>query len=217
MKTTILLPTYNEEKSIVQTIKEVQTYAPEADIFVVDSYSPDNTVALAQQIASVKVLQVKGRGKGLAVRRALSLIESDYYVMMDSDYTYPAKHIPEIVRSLKSGYDVVMGYRKYLQPNSMPLINVWGNVFLSILASIRYRVKVIDLCTGMWGFSRNAVERFKLTSIGFTLEADLFKNAVRNNLKIMQIPIEYRARLEDSKTKLNVGHGIEIAKFLIRG
>jgi len=216
MELTVLLPSYKEQASIIQTIQDVKEHAPEARIIVVDSYSPDDTVKLAQQ-AGAEIILVMGRGKGRAVKYALDTVKSDYYIMMDSDYTYPAKHIPEIARSLKSGYDVVMGYRKYRESGSMPLIKALGNNALSILASIRYRVAVIDLCTGMWGFSKNAVECLKLTSIGFTLEADLFKNAVRNHLKIMQIPIEYRARLKGSDTKLNIGHGVEIAKFILKG
>lgn len=215
---TILLPALNEQLAIKKTIQEVRDYVPNAQIIVVDGYSTDKTVEYAQQSgAEVIMAKERGNGKGLAVRTALELIKSDYVVMLDSDFTYPASYINEIVCNLELGYNVVMGYRKYREADSMPLINALGNAGLSFIASVVCKKYVHDLCTGMWGFDKYALNRFCLSAKGFTLEADLFKNAVRSHCKIKQMPITYRARLKDSKTKLNVGHGVEIAKFLIRG
>ena len=213
---TVLLPTYNEEASIRETIQEVKDCVSDAKIVVVDSYSQDKTVEYAKQF-NVELIMVRERGKGIAIKEALRWVDTEYTVMLDSDFTYPASYINEIVYNLESGYNVVMGYRKYRETGSMPLINVLGNAGLSFIATLVCKKYVHDLCTGMWGFDKYALNRFRLTAKGFTLEADLFKNAVRSHCRIKQMPITYRARLQNSKTKLNVGHGVEIAKFLIRG
>ena len=216
MKITVLLPTLNEEQGIVQTIQDIRTYLPEDDILVIDGLSTDKTVELARQ-QNVSVLMVKEKGKGIAVQKALKVIKTDYALMLDGDFTYPAKYIPEIIYNLNLGYDVVLGYRKTRERHSMTLINALGNKGLSLLASVVYRKYVYDVCTGMWGFNTYALQHLALQSDGFSLEADLFKNAVKNKCKIKQLPIEYRARLKQSKTKLNIGHGFEIGKFILRG
>lgn len=221
MTTTILLPTLNEEKSIGETIKEIKTeYSPECKIVVIDGLSKDKTVELALGLGAI-VINVYRKGKGVAVKDALSIlrasaIRSDYYVMMDSDFTYPASYIRQITDELKNGADVVMGYRKYKADGAMSRANMVGNRALSALASILYGFSVKDVCTGLWGFRGGVLDRFRLTSTGFTLEADLFGNAMKTGCKIVQIPIYYRARLEGSVTKLQIRHGFEIGWFLIK-
>ena len=213
---TVLLPTLNEELSIVATISEINKVAPGVKIVVVDGLSTDRTVELARQFENVSITLVIDKGKGTAVRKALKWIDSKYVVMMDADFTYPAKYIPVLLRQLDNGYDVVLGYRRYRQARAMSCVNVVGNWGLSFLSSILYQKGVKDVCTGLWGFRRASLERFRLTSLGFTLEADLWANAVDSGCKIAQIPIEYRARLSGSVTKLKVSHGLEIAWFLIK-
>jgi len=136
--------------------------------------------------------------------------------MMDGDFTYPAKHIPEMIRCLDNGADVVIGYRFKRAKGSMSRMNTIGNCGLSILASALYGVHVKDVCSGMWGFRRNVLSRYNITSDGFTLEADLFANTIRNGCKLAQIPIGYRARLDGSVAKLGIKDGFKIARFLIR-
>ncbi len=216
MSVTVLLPTLNEALSIAQTIVEIKEYLPEAKIVVIDGLSTDKTVEIASIFGNVSVMLVKEKGKGIAIRKALETVKSDYTIMLDADYTYPARYLPEIVCSLKLGYQTVLGYRKYRVRGAMTPVNAFGNRCLSLLASLVYGRYVHDVCTGMWGFDTYALQRLTLQSDGFTLEADLFRNAVKNKYKIKQIPIIYRARLNGSKTKLNIGHGFEIACFLLK-
>ena len=98
----------------------------------------------------------------------------------------------------------------------MPWVNVVGNKALSFLGSTLYQKRVKDICTGLWGFHRGVLDGFRLSSLGFTLEADLWVNVVRERCRVKQIPIEYRARLTGSVTKLQVGHGVEIGWFLVK-
>lgn len=220
--TVVLLPTLNEEVAIKKTIDDIHKYAPECTIWVVDS-SNDNTPEIAEEAGCV-VTTVPKRGKGSAVREAIKLLHWAYPVyssknvlMMDGDYTYPAKHIPEILRLLESGVDVVAGYRHDKEAGAVPALNVIGNWGLSVIASIFYRKYIRDVCTGMWGFNASILKRMKrISSDGFTLEAELWSNAVSSNYEIAQIPIEYRARLGESVSKLKVSDGFKIASFIIK-
>jgi len=215
----VMIPTLNEAKAIGQTVIDVFDNVPDCQVLILDSYSINGTADKARNKGAV-VMDAPRGGKGLAVRSVLPQVvanyQADYYVMIDGDFTYPAKHFPEIIKRLDDGADVVIGYRNKRAKGSMSRMNIIGNWGLSMLASILYGVYVRDVCSGMWGFSRKALLKYKLTSNGFTLEVDLFINTVKGKYKLAQIPIEYRARLDGSVAKLGMTDGFKIAWFLIR-
>ena len=215
----VLIPTLNEVKAIGQTIDDVLKYLPDCSVVVLDSYSSNGTVDLVES-KRVAIINAPRGGKGIAVRsvlpRVLATFTGKCYVMIDGDYTYPAKHIPEIAERIENGADVVIGYRNKRAKGSMSRMNTLGNWGLSMLASILYGVYVRDVCSGMWGFRRDILSGYKLSSNGFTLEADLFANTVKGKHKLAQIPIEYRARLDGSVAKLGIKDGFKIGSFLIK-
>jgi len=213
---TVLLPAFNEEKAIGRVIQDIKALALNYEILVVDNKSTNGTEAEATALGA-KVLYEGEKGKGNAVRTGFKHIKPPFVVMIDSDFTYPAKHIPEIMEQIENGADVVIGYRHKRAKGSMSFMNTIGNWGLSMLASILYGVRVKDVCSGMWGFRRDVLSSYKLSSGGFTLEADLFVNTVKGKYKLAQIPIEYRARLDGSVAKLGIKDGFKIAWFLIRG
>ena len=212
---TVILPTLNEEGAIGQVIDEIRSLPGfSCDILVVDS-SSDNTYNIASS-RGVHLISVPPNGKGYAIKKALEVVKTPYVIMMDADYTYPAQYIKIIFGRLSGGYGAVIGYRKWKDKDSISLINLVGNKLLSLLASILYRRKVYDVCSGMWGFRKDILDRFILKSNGFTLEAELFINTIKSDCKFIQIPISYRARLSGSKAKLKVWDGFKISWFLIR-
>ena len=214
---TILLPTKNEVESIGTVIEEIKsTFSLSPKILVVDGKSTDGTLDIAYD-KKVDVFVGQGNGKGLDIRGTLAFIDTPYIIMIDSDYTYTAEDAQVLYYLLEVvPYDVVIGCRQYKEKGSMSLTNTFGNFCLSLLASILYKHRVWDVCSGMWGFRKEALDKFNLTSEGFTLEADLFINAVKNKCKIGQIPIRYRKRLEDSRAKLKIWDGFKIGWFLIK-
>lgn len=209
---TVILPALNEEKSIGLVIDEIRSLPVRCNILVVDNGSTDGTQKVIRS-KYVDVVYQSERGKGNAVRMGLRLIDTPYTIMMDSDYTYPARHIPRIVELLGGKYDVVMGYRDM---SSMFKLNRIANRALSKYASVLYNVRVLDLCTGMWGFRTETLKSFNLISKGFTLEADLFVNSLRHSRKMAQVPIGYRPRLDGSRAKIKVWDGARIGWFLLR-
>ena len=218
-KLLVLLPTLNEECTIRQTIEDVREFAPRNSIIVVVDSSTDKTAKIANE-AQAMVIGVPKLGKGRTLRDALLVLptlypDTTHYIMLDGDFTYPARYIPKMLDMLEQGADTVMGYRKKREAGAMTRTNLFGNVMLSLIAQVLYGYGVKDICTGMWGFRREAIDRFKLTSNGFTLEADLFQCAVKTGCKVTQFPIRYRARPDGSTAKLAVFDGVKIGWFLL--
>ncbi|GEM_PF-551843 len=214
MKTAVLLPTYNEEENIEGTIKSIRKADKKYEIFVVDSGSKDRTVKIAKKLGA-KVISVEGRGKGKAVRVAFSEINADFLVMMDADGTYPAEKIPEFLEKLRE-CDVVIGSRfaGRIEEGAMKQVNRIGNRMLTFFARLLYKRKITDVCSGMWGFRREAYKRMEITAPHFELEADLFSEAVKKNMKICEVPIVYRKR--GGVAKLRVSDGVKIAWWLAK-
>jgi len=210
---TVILPAYNEESTIGLVIDEVRMWM-NCDILVADGKSTDATYCVALD-RGVKAITVDSVGKGDTMRKAFKLVKTPYIIMMDSDHTYPATYLPKIRTHLVDGADVVMGYRKWRDPDAMSLSHWIGNRLLSIEASILFRY-VRDVCTGMWGFRKQALDGFVLSSDGFTLEVDLFANTIKNGCRLVQIPISYRARPEGSETKLKVSDAVKIMSHLVK-
>lgn len=211
---TILLPTYNEEKAIGGTIKQVQNVSKEWKIVVVDSYSKDKTVEIAKSLGA-EIVSVKERGKGKAVKVAFEQINSDYLIMLDADSTYSPNDIPAVIKALGTA-EVVLGSRfaGKIEKGAMAGLNGFGNKFITKTAAVLYNTRITDVCTGMWGFTKKAYKTMDITAPHFELEVNFFIELKKKNLKMVEIPISYSARLGEKK--LNVLHGLEIELFLLK-
>ncbi|MDD1744003.1 MAG: glycosyltransferase, partial [Methanomassiliicoccales archaeon] len=153
-----------------------------------------------QQVV-MNVLKLKGDVE-MAMDAMKSFLDADYIVMLDGDGTYPPSYIYDMVISLESGNDVVMGsrIRGNIEPGSMTPLNMLGNVILSTIASVVYLHPISDLCTGLWGFRTSSLRLLSLDSLAFELEAEMFAEAVKNGLRIDEVPISYLKR--EGETKL---------------
>ncbi|MBS3067651.1 glycosyltransferase [Candidatus Micrarchaeota archaeon] len=214
MGVTILLPTYNEEENIAKMIDSIRSISKKYKITVVDSNSTDNTQKIAK-LMGAQVIAINKRGKGLAVKHALQRITEDYLIIMDSDLTYPVKKIPQFLELLKN-FDVAIGsrFRGNIENGAMTPINKFGNIFLTMLASLTYGKNISDVCSGMWGFTKKAYKKISINAPHFELEVNLFVQCVKNGLRFCEIPIEYKKR--GGKTKLRVSDGLRIAGYLVR-
>lgn len=213
---TVLLPALNEEDGIGEVIDSIPVQAIadagySTTILVVDGHSTDRTIEIAREKGAEVVFQ-KGRGKGFAVRSGLESLSSDCLVMMDADRTYPCDVIPTFLDLLENGADIVMGSRLlgHVEDGSMSDLNRAGNRILSFMASRLYNRVTTDVCTGMWGFTREAVMSLRLNSSGFEIEAELFAQAAKGNLSVYEVPINYSkrkgaAKLGSLRCGLNIG------------
>jgi glycosyltransferase involved in cell wall biosynthesis len=213
---TILLPAYNEEAAIGLLLDEIRSEVKiPHKVLVIDNNSNDKTMDIALEKGAVVVFE-RTPGKGNAIRCGITKIDTDYTIMMNSDLTYPPQHVEAIRELLIRGNDVVIGSRTLLEKGAMSHLHAIGNWYLSALASVLYGKRIIDLCTGMWGFKTEVLKSLPIDSNHFTLEADILINVIGDGYQFTQIPIGYRSRVNGDKSKLRLSDGLAISNFLIK-
>ena len=216
----VVIPTLNEERSIGTVIDgvpvaDLMQSGFETDVYVIDGRSTDNTREIAVEKGAHIILE-KRKGKGVAIQTAFKSINADYVVMVDGDDTYPIEMATEMTRLLQT-HDVVIGSRLKgtIEPGAMTRLNVVGNTLLSLLARALFSVNISDVCTGFWGYQSDAVRCMDLAACGFEIEADMFAECVRKDLRIAEIPITYRARKDRPKLS-SLRDGLKIGLFLCK-
>ncbi len=218
-KIAVLIPCYNESKTIATVVSDFKKQLPEAEIYVYDNNSTDNTADIARQAGAI-VRYEQRQGKGNVVRRMLADIEADCYLLVDGADTYPsdnAKEMCDIV--LNEHYDMVIGDRlssTYFQENKRPFHD-YGNRFVRYAINQIFHSDIKDIMTGYRALSRHLVMSVPLLSEGFEIETELTINVLDNQLRIKQIPIEYRDRPIGSTSKLSTfKDGIKIIATIFR-
>lgn len=209
----VVMGTRNEEKAIEKVIKDIKEVTnSKAEIVVVDG-SNDRTPDIASNLGA-KVIRQEPKGYGVAVKLALMSATRDIIITTDCDDTYPMEDIPKFVKLINEGYDVVSGSRSSKNIDTMPIFNRFGNWFFATITSILYGVRVTDVTTGMRAYKRDVIHNIDWTeNVGLSAEL-LFRPALRK-YKIIEVPIDYRERLGD--TKLNpITGGIGIFKSILK-
>jgi len=205
MKTAILIPCYNESKTIEKVVTDFKRVMPHADIYVYDNNSTDGTERIARDAGAIVRHEYK-QGKGNVVRSMFRQITADCYILVDGDDTYPAEDAPEIERMILSGEaDMVIGDRlssTYFEENDRRFHNT-GNRMVRKFINLFFKSDLKDIMTGMRGFNYNFVKSFPIQSKGFEIETEMSVFALINNFQIHEIPVDYRDRIEGSESKLN--------------
>lgn len=204
-KVAVLIPCYNEEKTIEKVVKDAKAALPEAVIYVYDNNSTDNSVKLAQAAGAV-VRHEYVQGKGAVIRRMFREIDAMCYVMVDADDTYPMEKAPEMVdKVLNFNSDMVVGDRlssTYFTENKRPFHNMGNSLVRSTINKL-FNCEVKDIMTGFRAFSYSFVKTFPVLSRGFEIETEMTIHAVYNRMQIDNVVIGYRDRPEGSESKLN--------------
>jgi len=218
-KIAVLIPCYNEEKTIAKVVSDAKAALPEAVIYVYDNNSTDRTVELALQAGAV-VRHEYMQGKGNVIRRMFREIDAQCYIMVDGDDTYPMEFAPEMVdKVLNHNADMVVGDRlssTYFEENKRPFHNMGNSV---VRASINhlFGCKIMDIMTGYRAFSYGFVKTFPVLSKGFEIETEMTIHAVYNGMQIENVIVEYRDRPEGSESKLNTySDGMKVLKTIFR-
>jgi len=202
-KIAVLIPCYNEEAAIGQTVRDFRSALPTADIYVYDNNSKDGTVARAREAGAI-VRSEPRQGKGNVVRRMFADIEADIYILVDGDDTYDASVAPMLAQRLvEEGYDIVSGRRIAVAADAYRAGHVLGNKLLTGLTAMMFRVKLADLLTGYRVMSRRFVKSFPFTAEGFGIETELTVHAVRLLMPMVEIDTRYKERPVGSVSKLN--------------
>lgn len=218
-KIAVLIPCYNEAKTIAKVVADFRTALPEAVIYVYDNNSTDDTARIAEQAGAV-VRHEYRQGKGNVVRRMFREIDAACYIMTDGDDTYPAECAPALARKvLERKADMVVGDRlssTYYRENKRPFHGI-GNFIVKAGINFLFKNDIKDIMTGYRAFSYNFVKTFPALSRGFEIETEMSIHAIDKNLMVENEVIPYRDRPEGSESKLNTySDGAKVLRTIAR-
>lgn len=204
-KIAVLIPCYNESKTIGKVVSDFKAALPEAVIYVYDNNSTDGTDKIAREAGAVVRYEYM-QGKGNVIRRMFRDIDAECYIMTDGDDTYPAECAPEMVRKvLERNVDMVVGDRlssTYFEENKRPFHN-FGNSLVRGSINLLFKSNIKDIMTGYRAFSYQFVKTFPVLSRGFEIETEMSIHAIDKNMFVENEVITYRDRPEGSESKLN--------------
>ena len=204
-KIAILIPCYNESKTIEKVIKDFKNAVPDSDIYVYDNNSSDGTDKIAQEAGAIVCYEYR-QGKGNVIRSMFRDINADCYLMIDGDDTYPAEFANEMISLvLDKKADMVIGDRlssTYFTENKRMFHNS-GNKIVRLLINRLFNSKINDIMTGYRAFSPLFVKTFPVLSQGFEIETEMTIHALDKNMLLKEIPVTYRDRPDGSFSKLN--------------
>jgi glycosyltransferase involved in cell wall biosynthesis len=199
----VLIPCFNEEATIAETVKGFRSSLPGATVYVYDNNSSDRTRAVAKKAGAV-VRSERQQGKGHVVRRMFADIDADLYVMADGDLTYDPEAAPEMVKLLlDEQLDMVVGTRRHEEKDAYRGGHVIGNrAFTGLLAGLFGR-SFNDIFSGYRVFSRRFVKSFPVLSSGFEIETEMSVHALELRMPVGEVETRYLARPEGSESKLS--------------
>lgn len=219
MTIAVLIPCYNEAKTIAKVVRDYRAALPEADIYVYDNNSTDHTDDIARAAGAIVRYEYR-QGKGNVIRSMFREIDADCYLMIDGDDTYPAENAREMVNLvLERKVDMVVGDRlsaTYYTENKRPFHNM-GNWLVKGLVNTIFKGSVSDIMTGYRAFSYQFVKSFPVLSKGFEIETEMTIHALDKNLSVQSVQVEYRDRPADSPSKLNTySDGMKVLRTIVR-
>ena len=204
-KIAVLIPCYNEEKTVAKVVRDFRNVLPEAVVYVYDNNSSDRTAQLAREAGAV-VRHEYQQGKGNVIRRMFREVDAEVYLMTDGDDTYPAEFAREMAdKVLHHQADMVVGDRlssTYFTENKRPFHN-FGNTLVRSTINRLFHTEIKDIMTGYRAFSYQFVKTFPVLSKGFEIETEMTIHAADKNMQVENVVIEYRDRPEGSESKLN--------------
>jgi glycosyltransferase involved in cell wall biosynthesis len=199
----VLLPCYNEEVAIAQTVVDFRAALPDAIVYVYDNNSTDRTVEVARAAGAV-VRTERMQGKGNVVRRMFADIDADIYVMADGDATYEAAAAPALVaRLVDEQLDMVVGARKSEIEEAYRRGHRFGNAMLTGMLTQVFGRSFTDILSGYRVFSRRFVKSFPVLSAGFEIETEISVHALELKMPTAEVVTAYAARPEGSISKLS--------------
>ncbi len=199
----VILPCYNEEAAIAQTVADFRAALPQADIYVYDNNSSDRTAEVAGAAGAIVRCETM-QGKGHVVRRMFADVEADIYIMADGDATYEAAAAPRLVRRLvEEQLDMVVGARKTEVEAAYRSGHRLGNAVLTGILANLFGRSFNDILSGYRVFSRRFVKSFPVLSQGFEIETEISVHALELKMPVAEEVTEYSARPEGSESKLS--------------
>lgn len=220
MKTSIIIPAYNEEATIKRILDNIRSVGLDKEIIVVDDGSTDNTSQILKQIndPQLKVFyHQKNLGKGAAVRTALKHVSGDIIIIQDADLEYDPEEYPLMLRLIKDGSaDAVYGSRFIGDHRVFLFWHYLGNKFLTLLTNLLYNTILTDMETGFKAFRRQSIADIKIKCNRFDFEPEITAKILKKRLRLYEIPITYRGRGYSEGKKIHWYDGLWALWALIR-
>jgi glycosyltransferase involved in cell wall biosynthesis len=218
-KIAVLIPCYNEEKTIYKVVSEARAALPEAVVYVYDNNSTDDTVNQAKNAGAI-VRYEHRQGKGYVIRRMFREIDALCYIMVDGDDTYPMTNVREMAdKVLKEHVDMVVGDRlssTYFKENKRLFHNTGNTIVRNSINSL-FKCDIKDIMTGFRALSYEFVKSYPVLSRGFEIETEMTIHAVFNEMDIANVVVDYRDRPEGSVSKLNTySDGIKVLALIVK-
>ena len=219
-KIAVLIPCYNEELTVGKVIKDFKKELPDAEIYVYDNNSKDNTVKIAKENGAIVRFESR-QGKGNVVRTMFNEIDADIYVMVDGDDTYPSEFVHQLIEPIvKNEADMTIGdrlsngtYHNEIKRN----FHEFGNSIVRGSINFLFKCKLKDIMTGYRAFSKTFVKNIPVMSPKFELETEMTLFALDKRYRIKEIPIVFRERPDGSESKINTfSDGIKVLKTIIK-
>ena len=218
-KIAVLIPCYNESKSIAKVISDMKRELPEATIYVYDNNSTDGTDKIAREAGAI-VRYEHQQGKGNVIRSMFRDIDARCYLMVDGDDTYPAEYAREMCEKVLNDHtDMVVGDRlssTYFTENKRPFHN-FGNSLVRGSINWLFHSHIKDIMTGYRAMSYQFVKTFPVLSQNFEIETEMTIHAIDKNMQVDNVIIDYRDRPEGSESKLNTySDGFKVLKTIVK-
>jgi len=213
----VLIPCLNEESTIGKVVSDFRRELPEADIYVFDNGSTDETASVAAA-SGATVVHERRRGKGNVVQTMFRTVDADMIIMVDGDDTYPAECVHQLLQPILKGWaDVVLGSRlSFSVESGFHSLNLFGNLVLRGLLNTFFGVRITDILTGYRAMSSEYFKRIPIFATGFEIEAELTIQALERGYRIIEVPVGLRNRPEGSKSKLRrFQDGFRIAMTIV--
>lgn len=215
----VLIPCYNESKTIEKVVKDYKEALPNATIYVYDNNSTDGSAEIAKKAGAIVRYEYM-QGKGNVIRRMFAEIDAKCYIMVDGDDTYPADCAPSLVAPvLEKNADMVIGDRlssTYFEENKRPFHN-FGNTLVRSSINMLFHSDIRDIMTGYRAFSYRFVKTFPVLSKGFEIETEMTIHAIDKNMQMENVIVEYRDRPDGSESKLNTfSDGFKVLGTILR-
>ena len=223
MRLSVIVPVYNEEKTIREILDKILRVDVDKDLIIVDDGSTDKTREILDKVTKEKAGQIKiiphkkNMGKGRAVRTALEFIQGDLAIIQDADLEYePAEYIRLIDTIKNKNADVVYGSRFLGKRHVTSRLHRFANWVLTFLTNILYGSNLTDMPTCYKLFKAELLKNLKLESNGFTIDAEITAKLLKKGVKIPEVPISYRGRSYHEGKKITWKDGFAIMATLIK-